>query len=192
MSQDPAVPAGVDAEFVTVAEAARALGISDRQARRWAGRLSDGDRKPDGRGGRLVRVSALNLLRGSTGGRTSEGGVSPEVGRTPPGSRTPDADMSDRVPDRGMLLREIVSRQEAEIARLSAALTREQETASKLADRLADADARLAAVLVRQLPPADAGTAPDAATDAQEPQSGATGAQREHGFRRPWWRFWER
>lgn len=121
--------------------------------------------------------------------------MSPEVGRTPPGSRTPDADMSDRVPDREMLLREIVSRQEAEITRLATIAERAQEAERLALAALREEQSRTAVLLaareIKQIDPATQ----DALRSPQEPQSGAgtsaTGnaAQSE---KRPWWAFWKR
>jgi len=68
-----------ESEFVTVSEAARALGLSERQVRRYAGRLAESDRLPaqsvrpgdrptpdatTGPSPARVRLSALALLAG--------------------------------------------------------------------------------------------------------------------------------
>lgn len=50
-------------EWVTVSEAARRLGVSDRQAHRYAGKLSDIDRQKADTGPLRVRLSALRGLR---------------------------------------------------------------------------------------------------------------------------------
>jgi aminopeptidase N len=49
-------------EFVTIAEAARRLGISERQAHRDAKRLSDSDRQTPDRGATRVRLTAFAAL----------------------------------------------------------------------------------------------------------------------------------
>ena len=57
----------IDPDFVTVSEAARRLGISERQVRRWAGRLADSDRLASGltspTSPARVRLSALEETR---------------------------------------------------------------------------------------------------------------------------------
>lgn len=182
---ETAGPDPVDAEFVTVAEAARALGIAPRQVRRYAAKLGHGDRQEGGQGqGQTgdcpplrVRFSAILSLRnqGQAGGM-GRGQAEDRPQDTVPSSvsRTLDADreMLVRLEVQNDALIARLADRDAEIARLATALTREQETAAKLADRLADADARLAAVLVRQLPAAGTGAGQDAPTDAQKPESG--------------------
>lgn len=58
MSQEP--------EWVSIAEAARALGLAERQARRWAQRLPAADRRQEdvtpGRSRALVNLTALRAL----------------------------------------------------------------------------------------------------------------------------------
>lgn len=85
-------------EFVTVAEAARALGLSERQVRRYAGRLVESDRLPahsvrpgdrptpdamTGPSPARVRLSALALLAGKVivegNARDEASGPLPEV-----------------------------------------------------------------------------------------------------------------
>lgn len=63
-------------EWLTVPQAARRLGIGDRQAYRHAGKLSDDDVKASDTGQRLVRLSALARQTGVTvrqTGGTEEG-----------------------------------------------------------------------------------------------------------------------
>jgi hypothetical protein len=69
-------------ELVTVAEAARALGIDARQVRRYAAGLGHSDRTPAGQSPVRVRVSAVAQARDS---RTNRGRSEPPPGRTPAG-----------------------------------------------------------------------------------------------------------
>jgi hypothetical protein len=48
-------------EWATLAEVAKQLGIHERQARRYAGRLADTDRTPPGHSPIRVRVSAISV-----------------------------------------------------------------------------------------------------------------------------------
>lgn len=134
-----------DDRFVTVAEAAALLGLSERQVRRYAGRLATDDRRePDtmtGSGrtqaGRL-RLSALVAVAGKG---TQGAGQEPDAGRThdrPQPDATQDTDAED------WRSRALVAEARAEL------LERERgdwhAQAAALADRLKDADARLALV----------------------------------------------
>ena len=142
-------PAGMaDERFVTVAEAAALLGLSERQVRRYAGRLAPDDRRePDtmtGSGrtqaGRL-RLSALVAAAG-------KGPQEPDTGRThdrptPDASRTPDrqepdtsqsADgaLVDQLRSEVEFLRTLTERQAETIAETVAALRAEQSRSSVL------------------------------------------------------------
>jgi hypothetical protein len=79
-------------DFMTIREAAAALGIGERQARRYAGLLGHEDRRESETGPARVRLSALSALRREhkarpdTAGHTT--GPSPTYDRTPPDSMT--------------------------------------------------------------------------------------------------------
>jgi len=75
-------------EWLTVAQAAAALGISERQARRYAGRLDDDDRREgsheaghqSGARPALVRLEAIRAMRESATGRAQ---MEPQPDATP-------------------------------------------------------------------------------------------------------------
>jgi hypothetical protein len=118
--------------FVTVSEAARALGISDRQALRYAGRLSDADRRASETGPTRVRLEALRALRGerqnarspreevhgTSDAMSDAGPTSVRPGPTHDGGHASDAASNA-----------LVEQLKGEVAFLRAALEREQETA---------------------------------------------------------------
>lgn len=113
--------------FVTVAECARHLGISDRQALRYVRRVSDTDLKESDVGPTRVRLSAVVALRNE---RQSVRHTPVEMSDTGP---THDGQESDVPPKASSdLVEQLQARlkdKEAENARLWAALEREQETA---------------------------------------------------------------
>lgn len=197
----PAAPLEAEGPVVTLAEGARALGVAERRLRRLVARDRNADRtrtitRQTATGTRTSaafslgylrslleeKESQINAVRNADGTRTERG---PLTAFSP-------ADLAEAL-QRAAVAEARVEMLAAERDRLSAALTREQETASKLADRLADADARLAAVLVRQLPPADTGAAQDAPAASPAPPSRAAENHPGEGTRRPrpWW-FWPR
>lgn len=72
-------------KWVSVADAAKALNVSERQARRWAAKLADSDRQvsgvSSGRARTVVRLEALEVLAGK---RESEpSGVRLVTGKSP-------------------------------------------------------------------------------------------------------------
>ncbi len=119
--------------FVSVAEAAAILGVSDRTARRMAGQLADDDRTPDTGQGRHVRLSAMRSLREKapqvvTDGRTQGTGYTPDMtARTKTNGRVRPDKMSGHVSGSEVEgLREIVKRQDGEIGYLRSALDKSQ------------------------------------------------------------------
>jgi len=114
-------------EFVTVAEAARRLGISDRQALRYVRRVSDADRQESEGSPTRVRLAAVITLRGE---RQSVRPASIDMSDAGP---THDGHTSDAAPTMSdTLIEQLQARlrdKEAENARLWSALEREQETA---------------------------------------------------------------
>jgi len=190
-----------EGEFVTVAEAAVMLGVSDRTARRMAGQLADSDRTQDDGRGRRVRLSAMRSLRESASRTTKTPGQTPDSDRT--------ADMADRTHGRtsssgGRTVagqeRELIEQLKTENARLADALA----TAQRLTDQaqqlqlmterrakeLEDENKKLKA-LPAMVQTAPSGASGDDSTDATA-QSGASAppAQREgilRGFLRRWW-----
>lgn len=115
MAEDPTDRASAD--FVTVAEAARLLELSERHVRRLAGRLPDTRRTEAGHGTLKVSLSALSVIAGKDA-------PTPDMGRTSAG-HTPDAETGDagHTPD---ILREMIERQDREIAFLRSSLEKSQ------------------------------------------------------------------
>jgi hypothetical protein len=178
-------------EWLTVSAASKVLGISDRQTRRWAGRLADVDRKSDGRGGRLVRLSALLSLRESDAGHDR----GPEVGRKPEASRT-DAD-APRTSERDELLEQL----RAENRRVWAALEKANQLADQAQRLQATAESKVAMLesekerleaenrlLIEGTNGSKAGEMRESETPRYSPVHEETGAERRKTAR-PWWRF---
>ncbi len=75
-------------EYLTVSQAAARLGISERQARRYAGRLAPDDRREAGHmTGALVSLAAMQIEREKATGRaktdTTPDALTHEAGHTP-------------------------------------------------------------------------------------------------------------
>ena len=197
-------------ELVSLAEAARRLGIGERRARRIAAGLSDTDvqvvRDGHGRALRLVRLGALGaLLQGEA---TAAATDTERPTRTAP-SRTVGA-VSDRsavldAADQAARLTEAEKR--AAVAEARAELLERERNdwhaqAAALAARLEDADARLAAVLAStgrlQIGTQEGAVEPDPGpggeSAARDGDGASAGRLEAAGASRPsWWaRLWGR
>ncbi len=155
----------LDSEFVTVAEAARALHLSERQVRRYAGRLAESDRLPAGKASALqpqsvrrgdrptpdamtgpsparVRLSALALLAGKVivegNARDEASGPLPEV----TGSSPAYAGHDDRPPSESVRpVSGVVSEDLAILREQLARVTAERDgLTARLADTQAERD----------------------------------------------------
>lgn len=141
--------------FVTVAEAARALGIGERRAYRLSDKLSDSDKKTSDTGRRTVRQSALALLCGHS---LAAVGVSD----TPSKPSDNGAQLSDSVSkpfDAALVAGVAEERRRADVAearalllegerdRLAAALSESQATARAALEALREEQGR-ASVLI--------------------------------------------
>jgi len=199
----------VSEEFVTVSEAARALGLSERQVRRYAGRLAESDRPtPDATTGpspARVRLSALALLAGKVIAEES----TPEKASGP--SPVP-AGHDDRPPDESVrpMSGLLVSEDLATLREQLASVTAERDgLTARLADTQADRDAwkeqareaiELARVaqdevrsarLIGQRPMQQieaSGLAGDAQSEVSASGEGITPSTTE----RSWWQFWRK
>lgn len=163
-------------EFVPIAQAARALGVDARQVRRWVDRLEPKDK---GQPIVTVRLSAVEALKNGTfllqePKDTSKG---QNIGQSK--DRTV-RDVSDEV---SLDLREIITRQDAEIARLAEALATSQRLTDQ-AQQLQLMTERRAAALeaevqqqaevqqLKAIPAMESTTAPMSTETAQGAQDG--------------------
>jgi len=199
-------------EFVTIAEAARQLGISERQTRRDAGRLSGDDRRVFDTGPMLVRLAALARLRGIglPDGNSTEP-LSGDVRQVADNDRLVSGNggqVADTATDDRQAL---IEQLRAENERLNAALERAQGALQQALGALANEQGRTAQLehlqtrLIEALPrplemapevPGDAQTGgrPAEAPEVQAPAGGlqeAPGVAQE-GRTGPWWAFWRR
>lgn len=134
-----------ESDFVTVSEAARALGLSERQVRRYAGRLAESDRPtPDATTGSSparVRLSALALLAGKVIAEES----TPEKasGSSPAPAGHDDRPPAESVrPVSGVASGPLVSEDLATLREQLASVTAERDgLTARLADTQTDRDA---------------------------------------------------
>lgn len=206
----------VSEEFVTVSEAARALGLSERQVRRYAGRLAESDRPtPDATTGpspARVRLSALALLAGKVISEEStpekaSGLIEEASGPSPAPAGHDDRPPAESVrPVSGLLVSEDLATLREQLASVTA--ERDGLTA-RLADTQADRDAwkeqareaiELARVaqdevrsarLIGQRPMQQieaSGLAGDAQSEVSAPVGGITTPLDSE---RSWWQFWK-
>jgi hypothetical protein len=165
-------------EFVTIAEAARRLGISERQARRDAGRLPDSDRRdaghaPDKAGHRTaaqVRLNALAPLRGQA--------MMPDKAGHHAG-HTPDTRHDGRD--------ELIEQLRGEVSRLNGALERAQTTLGQALGALANEQQRTRALeheagrLIAALPAPPSPMQTPPAGRAGDPTAGEAGESEHQG-----------
>ena len=127
-------------EWLTVAEAARRLGLSDRHARRLVDRLDEADRLKQGTSPLRVRLAALAQLWEREGGESDS--------RTPPHAESEiesdsratieDAVSRARLEERLEAAESLVGELRQDKRQLQEALTREQENHLRLLDQLAE------------------------------------------------------
>lgn len=187
-------------EWLTIADAARRLGVAERQARRWAERLPADARRQEetapGRSRALVHLPALRLLLtpdtrpdiGPDTDRTSDR-TDDRTDRTPPPDMEPeeeeDGAASEADPSQiGMTLalalaiqregfERITAAQSAQIATLQDALLHERETARRWQEALTR-EQMLRAIPALPAPSDSPSLDPDA---PPSPQNGPSGAQ---------------
>lgn len=172
-------------EFVTVAEASRALGVDARQVRRWVERLDDSDKSADMsrkyRGVPIVtvRMSALKALQNGgsepqveapTEESDSDNRTGQQFGRNERPVRT-----SQRLNSSEASLREIIERQDAEIKRLADALAASQQIASQAQQLQLIAERKVGELEGKLLPAMEQKEASGLAGDAQSDGSGSGG-----------------
>lgn len=118
-------------EWLTVAEAARRLGLSDRHARRLTDRLADSDRLKEGTSPLKVRLSALAQLWEREG---------PESERQTPSSSESDSEAISRarLEERLDAAETLVVELREDKRHLQETLQREQENHLRLLEQLAD------------------------------------------------------
>jgi hypothetical protein len=118
----------MNSEYLTVSQAAAALGISERQARRYAGRLAPDDRREAGHmTGALVRLEAMEAEREKATKRakthTTPDALTHEAGRAP--DVRPDAQSGEvlsLLKSENAFLRSMLEARERDAAELRAAL----------------------------------------------------------------------
>ncbi len=118
-------------EYLTVSQAAAQLGISERQARRYAGRLAPDDRREAGHmTGALISLAAMQIEREKATGRAAAD-VRPDALPVEAGhmtghdDRTPDAQNGEVVAllkSENAFLRGLVEQRDRDAAELRAAL----------------------------------------------------------------------
>jgi hypothetical protein len=194
-------------EWLTVAEAARRLNISERTARRYAGQMPDTERRAPDKGPVKIRLSSLASLLPLASVSFSmpdmEGKNAGQQQKAPDNAGQENRD-AGHVPDsENAAGRELVAHLQAEVSFLRAALEREQENTKGALARLEEAEARskvlIAAAGQGRLPaPQDGGEASQASGDFSEFSSAPTRAQegkpsevsdKKKGF---WARLWGR
>jgi hypothetical protein len=189
-------------DWLTVTEAAKALGISERQARRYAGRLAPDDRREAGHEighmtGALVRLEAMaaerekatgrakasqSTLRPDTGPDVEPDTKQAEAGRDdrPRPDVTPDADQStltSHLLEENRFLRAALEARDRDAAELRAALREALKISSRAlvestSTEAIQGDLSGQSTLIAQVPP----------MEAKAPQ---TGYKREA---RPFWK----
>ena len=183
-------------ELLTVTEAARRLGISERQARRDVRQLSGADRHESGRGPVRVRLSALRAFRssnpsnftveaGSTTSSADVSGTSPAGADTDGGQSRSESGAEEARPnaksdDRDDRQEALIAQLTGENQRLNAALERAQEGLLKALDSLADERVR-----VRQLEQLEARLIHALPAPAAEVKEAAPEEKRTEAA--PWW-----
>lgn len=217
-----------EGDFLTVTEAARRLGVDPRQVRRWMDRLEPKDKGQDtqrthkGHPIVLVRVSAVEALKNGTfpqhepkdtfkgqdiGQSKDSVRVSVENQRTGHPKDKAAKDVSDEV---SLALREIITRQDAEIARLAEALATSQRLTDQAQQlqlmterRAAALEAEVEKLKAIEAMPTDSTPMPAEAAQGRRscaPVEGAEGDMGQDGEvgpalkseeqKRPWWAFW--
>lgn len=173
--------------FVTIAEAGRRLGISERTARRRAARLSGSDRQESGTCPARVRLSALRALGNGHESRSEQApeksGASPAPDRHVPDS-TPviEPDLVAELRAEVAFLRDLVTKEKAEKAELLAVVSEQVRTVRDQARQI-EAGASRPEEAQRPALPAP-GLVPSAAPTTQDSESPP---------RRSWWgRLWQR
>lgn len=125
-------------EWLTIAQAAKRLGMAERQARRWAAKLVDGDRTLDrtvtGRPRTLIRFSALAEMERE---RTSVADTDRTPGKT---DRTSDRTVTGLGEPQATLpavaYQRVMSEQAARIGELTTALEHEREQSRRMTEAL--------------------------------------------------------
>ncbi len=139
-------------EWMTVADAARTLGLSDRHARRLADRLSDDDRLKQGTSPLRVRLAALSLLwerEAQSDSRTQSAAESDTMADT---AHWEEAVSRARLEERLESAEAMVVELRDDKQRLQETLQREQENHHRLLDQLSDERRDLRLMQARPLP----------------------------------------
>jgi hypothetical protein len=194
------------ADFVTVLECGRSLGISPRQVRRFAEKLGTGDRAASNRtkGGQpilLVSLSAVRALleREKSFGASPESAPKEANGTGEEDGQEKRAKGQKRTGEGVTPLLARLTAAEARVVDLEAHLVKAEREAERFhgiaenAQRLADQAQRLHASDRAELEELRARLMIEAkplASDGERPSS--AGASVESSPARPWWRFWER
>ena len=153
-------------EWLTVAEAARRLGLSDRHARRLVDRLDESDRLKQGTSPLRVRLAALAQLWEREDGESDSRTPAPAESETESHSRTSleDAVSRARLEERLEAAESLVGELRQDKRQLQEALTREQENHLRLLDQLAEERQELRLLQARVIGALPAG--PDKESDS--------------------------
>ena len=129
-------------EWLTVAEAARRLGLSDRHARRLVDRLDDADRLKQATGPLRVRLAALAQLWEREGGESDSRTPLRSESETESDSPTPSAVEAAvsraRLEERLEAAETLITELRQDKRQLQEAMQREQENHMRLLDQLAE------------------------------------------------------
>ena len=127
-------------EWLTVAEAARRLGLSDRHARRLVDRLDEADRLKTGTSPLRVRLAALAQLWEREDGESDSRTAAPPESEAESDSRASLADAVSRarLEERLEAAETLIVELRQDKRQLQETLTREQENHLRLLDQLAD------------------------------------------------------
>lgn len=193
--------------FVSVAEAAQQLGLSERQARRLSQRLAamEGRTRTDARGHRLVTVADMAALR--SGALREEGEPEQRPSAVTDGHERTDTDGQGRTANKGQnrphdtppdsaaldALREIITRQDAEIGYLREALQREQSIAMSATTDAQELRRRLLSLEALEKPTEGDSTAQGVSAPGEGGQTGQDETQVSQGGRSDsvsmsWWK----
>lgn len=142
----PIEPHEADKEFVSVGQAAKVLGVSDRTARRMAGQLADSDRTEGTGHGRRVRLAAMQALRSEALQQRGKGDSSFHLETAPKPKTGQDADtVAGQWPDSGHVHpvngRSMAGQDTNAVAELAALRAEKEGLLARLTDTASDRDA---------------------------------------------------
>jgi hypothetical protein len=166
-------------EWITIAEAARLMGISDRHARRLAKRLADQDRRESDSGPDVVRKKAFVEVARKAREVSVKNGHSPDVVREESG---PESERRSRLDG-------LVGQLRSENAYLRSELTAQREAHGAEIQRRDVAEAELRRMVFAAQQEAIEAKRQLAITGT--PQTPEESNRAQTASKRPWWKFWK-